>query len=156
MKRLAALAMLLLAFAPRASDAQLADRKVVTLAAAKTMLAAAQAEAVKNGWTLSIAVVDSHGELLAFERMDGASLATIAIAQGKALTAARYKRETRSIDSSVTAGRVQMMAFPGVIPVEGGVPILVNNVVIGAIAASGAASGQDAQAAKAGRDALKP
>jgi len=156
MKRLAALATLFLCLAPRTSDAQLADRKVLTLAAAKTMLAAAQAEAAKNGWTLSIAVVDSHGELLAFERMDGASLATIAIAQGKALTAARYKRETRSIDSSVTAGRVQMMAFPGITPVEGGVPILVNNVVIGAIAASGAASAQDAQAAKAGRDALRP
>ena len=156
MKRLAAFALLAFALAPRMSGAQLADRKVLTLAAAKTMLVAAQAEAAKNGWSLSIAVVVSHGELLAFERMDGASLATIAIAQGKALTAARYKRESRLIDSSVTAGRVQMMAFPGVMPVEGGVPILVNNVVIGAIGASGAASGQDAQAAKAGIAALKP
>ena len=156
MKRLAAFALLAFALAPRMSGAQLADRKVLTLAAAKTMLVAAQVEAAKNGWSLSIAVVDSHGELLAFERMDGASFATIAIAQGKALTAARYRRESRLVDSAVTAGRVQMMAFPGVMPVEGGVPILVNNVVIGEIGASGATSAQDAQAAKAGIAALKP
>ena len=156
MKRLAAFALLAFALTPRMSGAQLADRKVLTLAAAKSMLVAAQAEAAKNGWSLSIAVVDSHGELLAFERMDGASLATTAIAQGKALTAARYKRESRLVDSAVTAGRVQMMAFPGVMPVEGGVPILVNNVVIGEIGASGATSAQDAQAAKAGIAALKP
>lgn len=156
MKRLTALALLALALVPRISGAQLSDRKVLTLAAAKTMLAAAQAEATKNGWLLSIAVVDSHGELLAFERMDGAFLATIGIAQGKALTAARYRRESRVVDSAVTAGRVQMMAFPGIIPVEGGVPIFVNNVLIGAIGASGAASPHDAQAAKAGIAALKP
>ena len=141
---------------PGTAGAQLADAKILTLQAAKAIVAAAEAEARKNGWNLSIAVVDAHGELIAFERMDEAALTTTAIAQGKALTAARYKRPTRAIDSSVAAGRVQMMAFPGVIPVEGGVPIIVGGKVIGAVGASGATSAQDAQVAKAGADALRP
>ena len=157
MKRLLILSAAVLALAvPRVASAQLADAKVLTLQAAKAILAAAEAEARKNNWNLSIAVVDAHGELLAFERMDDAALTTVAIAQGKALTAARYKRPTKAIDSSVTAGRVQMMAFPGVIPVEGGVPVIVNGKYIGGVGASGAASYQDAQVAKAGADAVKP
>jgi glc operon protein GlcG len=157
MKRLlTAGSMLLFLVAPLSARAQLADAKVLTLQAAKAILAAAEAEARKNNWNLSIAVVDAHGELLAFERMDDAALTMVAIAQGKALTAARYKRPTKAIDSSVTAGRVQMMAFPGVIPVEGGVPIIVNGKYIGGVGASGAASSQDAQVAKAGADAVKP
>lgn len=142
--------------APQTARAQLADRKVLTLEAAKAVLAAAEAEARKNSWALSIAVVDSHGELLAFERMDDAAFTTIAIAQGKALTAARYKRTTKNIDSTVTAGRVQMMAFPGVMPVEGGVPIIVNGRVVGGVGASGARSSEDAQVAMAGAAVVKP
>jgi glc operon protein GlcG len=83
-------------------------------------------------------------------------LTTVAISQGKALTAARYKRPSRAIDSSVAAGRVQMMAFPGVMPVEGGVPIIVNGKYVGGVGASGATSAQDAQVAKAGADTVKP
>jgi glc operon protein GlcG len=157
MKRLLTITGVLLSLAGMpAAHAQLADAKVLTLQAAKAILAAAEAEARKNNWNLSIAVVDAHGELLAFERMDDAALTTIAIAQGKALTAARYKRPTKAIDSSVTAGRVQMMAFPGVIPVEGGVPIVINGRYIGGVGASGARSSEDAQVAKAGADAVRP
>jgi glc operon protein GlcG len=157
MKRLLTLAgAALLAATPHAARAQLADAKILTLQAAKTILAAAEAEARKNGWNVSIAVVDAHGELLAFERMDDAALTTVAISQGKALTAARYKRPSRAIDSSVAAGRVQMMAFPGVMPVEGGVPIIVNGKYVGGVGASGATSAQDAQVAKAGADTVKP
>ena len=157
MKRtISAVAVTLLLALPATAPAQLADAKVITLQAAKAILAAAEAEARKNGWNVSIAVVDAHGELLAFERMDDAALTTVAISQGKALTAARFKRPTRAIDSSVTAGRVQMMAFPGVMPVEGGVPIIANGKYIGGVGASGAASAQDAQVAKAGADALRP
>ncbi|MFI5309909.1 MAG: heme-binding protein [Gemmatimonadales bacterium] len=156
MKRLLFLAAAMIVLAPVAARAQLADAKILTLQAAKTILAAAEAEARKNGWKVSIAVVDSHGELIAFERMDEAALTTVAIAQGKALTAARFKRPSKAIDSSVTAGRVQMMAFPGVMPVEGGVPIVVNEKYIGAVGTSGATSAQDAQVSRAGVDALKP
>jgi glc operon protein GlcG len=156
MKRLLPLALVSVLALPVTAHAQLADTKVLTLQAAKAILAAAEAEARKNNWNLSIAVVDAHGELLAFERMDDAAYTTVAIAQGKALTAARFKRPTKSLDSSVTAGRVQLMAFPGLIPVEGGVPIMVNGKVLGAVGASGAASSQDAQVAKAGADVVKP
>lgn len=157
MKRMLVAAAAILLFAtPSAARAQLADAKIITLQAAKTILSSAEAEARKNGWNVSIAVVDAHGELLAFERMDEAPLTTVAISQGKALTAARFRRPTRAIDSSVTAGRVQMMAFPGVMPVEGGVPVVVNGKYIGGVGASGATAAQDAQVAKAGVDALRP
>ena len=88
--------------------------------------------------------------------MDEAAFTTIAIAQGKATTAARYKRTTKNIDSTVTAGRVQMMAFPGVMPVEGGVPIIINGRVVGGVGASGARSSEDAQVAMTGAAAVKP
>jgi uncharacterized protein GlcG (DUF336 family) len=157
MKRFVTLASAaMLAAAPPAARAQLADAKVLTLQAAKTIIAAAEAEARKNNWNVSIAVVDAHGELLAFQRMDDAALTTVAIAQGKAQTAARYRRATKLIDSTVAAGRVQMMAFPGVMPIEGGVPISVNGKVIGGVGASGATSAQDAQVAKAGADTVRP
>lgn len=142
--------------APCAAHAQLADAKVLTLQAAKAILAAAEAEARKNNWSLSIAVVDTHGELLAFERMDDAPLTTIAIAQSKAMTAARYKRPTKAIDSSVTAGRLQLLAFPGIMPVEGGVPIIVNGRYVGGVGASGARSSEDAQVAKVGAAVVQP
>ncbi len=142
--------------APATVRAQLADAKILTLQAARSAITAAEAEAKKNGWTLSFAVVDAHGELIAFERMDDAPLSSVTIAQGKARTAARFKRPTKSLDSSVTAGRVQLMAFDGLIPVEGGVPITIGGRIVGAIGASGAQSFQDAQAARMGADAVKP
>jgi glc operon protein GlcG len=153
MRRLLAFSLL---FAPLGVRAQLADSKVLTLQAAKTMLAAAEAEARKNNWTMSIAVVDAAGELIAFDRMDEAPFSSIAVAQGKARTAARFRRPTKALDSTVTAGRVGVITLEGVVAVEGGVPIIVNGKVLGAIGASGAASAQDAQVARAGVDALKP
>lgn len=153
MRRLLALAILT---APLAVRAQLADSKVVTLEAAKTMLAAAEAEARKNHWTMSIAVVDAAGELLAFHRMDDAPFGSIAVSQGKARTAARFRRPTKAFDSTVAAGRVGLMTLDGAVTVEGGVPIVVNGRTLGAVGASGGASAQDAQVARAGVEALKP
>lgn len=141
--------------APRTAVAQLGDAKVITLQAAKTMIAAAEAEARKNGWNVSIAVVDAAGETIAFERMDDAAISTVAVAQGKARTAARFKRPTKALDSSLTAGRFALLAFDA-IPVEGGVPVIVNGKFIGAVGTSGATSAQDAQVSRAGVEALKP
>lgn len=135
--------------------AQLADTKVLSSEGAKVALAAAEAEARKNGWALSIAVVDAHGELLAFTRMDGASLLSIGISQGKARTSARTKRATKEYADRITSGNNATLALD-VMPLEGGVPIVVNGVVVGAIGASGAASPQDAQASMAGAAAVKP
>jgi glc operon protein GlcG len=136
--------------------AQLLDAKVISLDAARKMLAAADAEARKNGWTVSIAIVDAAGTLIAFQRMDNAALTTTDVSIGKARTAARMRRPTKTIDSLMTAGRVQYLAFDGIMPIEGGVPITYEGKIIGGIAASGATSAQDAQVAAAGLAALVP
>ena len=147
---LAALAM------PTRVPAQLLDVKTLSLEAAKKMIAASEAEARRNGWNVSIAVVDASGNLLAFQKLDEASLPSIDIAQAKARTAARFRRATKVLDSALTAGRTAFLAFPGMMPVEGGVPIIVEGKVIGGIGVSGVTSQQDAQIAIAGLSALKP
>lgn len=138
------------------SHAQIRVAYTVAAEGAQRALNTAAAEAKKNGWNLSIAVVDNAGDLIAFLRMDGASVASVDVARAKARTAARFRRPTAAYDSTVAAGRVQILAFDGLIPVAGGVPIIVNGEVIGAIGASGATSAQDAQAAQAGAAAVQP
>jgi uncharacterized protein GlcG (DUF336 family) len=136
------------------AQAQLRDTKLITLDGAKNIIAAAEAEAKKNNWNLAIAVVDAAGGLVAFEKMDGAGPSNVDFALGKARTAARYRRATKLLDSAVTAGRMAFLATDA-LPIEGGVPVIVNGLVIGAVACSGATSAQDAQAAMAGIAALK-
>lgn len=146
--------LLLLAAAPSLAEAQLGTKKVLTLAAAREMAAAAEAEATRNGWNLVIVIVDEAGNLLFLERMDGVQLASIAIATQKARTAALYRRPSKDFADRMTAGNNATLALPDVIPLEGGLPIVVDGQVIGAIGASGATSAQDAQAAQAGIDVL--
>lgn len=150
---LATIAVVLAIAAPRLLHAQVRAVNTVTAAAAQRALAAAEAEARKNGWLMSIAVVDPAGELVAFLRMDGAPLSSVDIARSKGRTAARFRRPTRVLDSLVTAGRTAVMSLDGVVAVEGGVPIIVNGEVVGAVGVSGAAASQDAQAAQAGATA---
>jgi glc operon protein GlcG len=119
-------------------------------------IAAARAEATKKGWAMSIAVVDPAGDLLAFHRMDNASPASIDNALGKARTAARFRRPTQVYDSLVTHGRQGLMNFENMTPLEGGVPIVVDGVVVGGIGVSGGASADDAVIAQAGAAAVKP
>ena len=141
---------------PAVLRAQLADARVLTLEAARNALAAAEAEAGRNGWRVSVAVVDAAGELVAFHRMDEAMPTSAQIAQGKARTAARWRRPTRALDSTLAAGRTAILAFEGTIPVEGGVPIVVNGRVVGGVGVSGVTSQQDAQCARAGAAAVRP
>lgn len=152
MKRFLPAVLLVLAF-PLAARAQLADKKVLTLAAAKTMAAAAEAEATRNGWNMVIVILDDGGNLLYLQRMDGAQLASIQVAQAKARTALLYRRPTREFADRMAAGNTPL-AMPEVMPLEGGLPIVVNGQVIGSIAASGATGAQDAQASQKGIDAL--
>lgn len=140
----------LLAFLPARASAQLLDAKVISLEAAKKIVAGVQAEARRNGWNVSVAVVDASGGLIAFEKMDEALLPTADVAQSKARTAARYRRPTRALDSALAAGRTAYLAFPGMMPVEGGVPVTFEGRVIGGVGVSGASSAQDAQMAAAG------
>ncbi len=136
--------------------AQLLDAKVISLDAARKMLAAADGEARKNGWNVSIAIVDAAGTLIVFQRMDNASLTSVEVAMGKARTAARMRRPTKALDSLITGGRTHYLALDGIMPLEGGLPITYQGKIIGGIAASGASSSQDAQIAAAGIAALVP
>ena len=149
-------AVLALAFAAAPSlRAQLADTKVLTSEAVKNAMAAAEAEALANGWKLSIAVVDAHGELLAFHRMDGASLPSIDIAQAKARTSARGRQPSKAYADRIANGNLATLALD-YMPLQGAVPIIVDGVLVGAIGASGAQSPQDEQVSMAGAAAIHP
>lgn len=139
-----------------AASAQLLDAKVIGMDAARTMMTAAEAEATRNGWPVAIAIVDAAGELILFHKLDGTQAASIDIAIGKASTAARLRRPTKALEDAIASGRMALAAVDGVLPLEGGVPIVVDGQVIGAIGVSGVTSQQDAQVAEAGVAALRP
>lgn len=126
----------------------------LTEADGQKILAAAMAEAHKNNWAVCIAVVDDGGHLLTFQRLDGVPLASIAIAQGKAASAAIRKRATKGDEDMVNNGRIGALSMPGVMFLEGGVPIIVADEVIGAVGVSGVKSSDDANIAEAGIRAL--
>lgn len=153
--RLLAIALLALTIAAPAT-AQTADAKVLTLSGVRAMAEAAEAEARRNNWNVAIAVVDTHGELLFFLKMDNVQQQSVDIAQAKARTAARMRRPTKALDDGVVGGRLALLAVDGVLPLEGGVPVIHNGVVIGAVGVSGVTSAQDAQVAAAGIRAVFP
>ncbi len=133
----------------------LLEKKVISLAAAKKMVAAAEAEAMKQNLKLSFTVVDDSGNLIYFEHMDGASLSTIDYSQGKARTAARNNSPSGNFEDKLNDGKLIGLAFTGVTALRGGLPIVVDGKVVGAIAASGARTGDMDQACvQAGIDAL--
>jgi glc operon protein GlcG len=132
----------------------LVEKKTIGLAAARKMVAAAEAEALKNKWAISIAVVDDGGNLVYFERMDGANLPTVAISQGKARTAAEYRTATKGFEEGLSKGNTQLLSLPNATELQGGLPVMVDGQVVGAIAGSGAKGEQDEQCAQAGIDAL--
>jgi glc operon protein GlcG len=142
------------ALAGSAAEAQLADRKALTLDGVKRIMAAAEKEAVANKWNVAIAIVDEAGELLMFQKMDDVQVASVDIALGKARSAARFRRPTKALEDTVAKGRTTLMAVEGVLPLEGGVPIVVDGRVIGAVGVSGVASQDDARIAEAGIAAL--
>lgn len=132
------------------ANAQLATKKALTLDAAKAIVAAAEAEAKKNNFTMVICVVDDGGNVLLLERMDGTQLGSVQVAQDKAMTALNFKRPTKALEDAVAGGRNAVLKLTGAIPIEGGIPITVGGQIIGAIGASGGTSPQDAQVAAAG------
>jgi uncharacterized protein GlcG (DUF336 family) len=136
------------------AHAQLRATRMLTYDGAKNIMAAAEAEARKNNWNLAIAIVDPAGGLLMFHKMDGARPSNVDFALGKARSAARFQRPTKALDSALVAGRLAYLAVEGLLPIEGGVPIVVDGQVIGAVGTSGATSAQDAQVAQAGINAL--
>jgi len=128
---------------------------VLTAADVKKIAAAAEAEALANNWAVSIAIVDDGGHLLAFQRLDGAAPLTSHIAPAKAKTSALGRRETKIYEDIINNGRTAFVTAPFVEGMlEGGVPIVVDGQVIGAVGVSGVKSEQDAQIAKVGIAAL--
>jgi uncharacterized protein GlcG (DUF336 family) len=129
----------------------------VNLEQAKKAVEAAQAEAAKNGWKLAIAVVSIGGYLIHFARMDDTQLASNDIAIHKARAAATFRRPTKAFQDALqaTPPNLVIMTLDGVIASEGGIPLMANGKVIGAIGCSGALGSQDAQACKAGADTIK-
>ncbi|HEY7860460.1 MAG TPA: heme-binding protein [Gemmatimonadaceae bacterium] len=122
----------------------------LTLEGAKAMVAAAEAEGSRNGWNVAVAVVDASGGLIVFHRLDNTQPASESIAIGKARTAARFKRPSKLLEDSVASGRVALLSLEGVIPMQGGLPIIVEQQVIGAIGVSGVTAVQDEQVAQIG------
>lgn len=124
----------------------------ITLAAAQKCAAAAQAVAEKNGWQLVNAIADVGGNIVLLHRMDNAHLGSGAIAEKKARTAAGFRRDTREFEASLAQGgeNLKMLGAGNILPMEGGVLLLKDGKIIGAIGVSGAKSTEDGQAARAG------
>ena len=129
----------------------------VTLEAAKKIAQPALAEARKNNWNMAVAIVDISGELVYFERMDNTQFGSVNIAVDKAKTAARFKRPSKAFEDLITAGGngLRTLGLEGVTPVEGGIPLIVDGKIIGAIGVSGGTSVQDGQCAKAAVDQMR-
>ena len=126
----------------------------ISLETARKATAAAIAEGRKNGWTVAVGVVDPGGVLVYFERMDGTQTGSSDVAIGKARTAAAFKRSTRLFEAGIVDGRLQNLGLPGALPIEGGVPLIENGRIVGAIGVSGALPEQDGVCVRAGIDAL--
>lgn len=128
----------------------------IGLDAAKKLIAAAGAEARKHDWKMNIAVADTHGDLVAFERMDGAQLASITVSQRKARTSARFRRETRAFYNQFEAGHAYVATLdPDIVASPGGFPIVEAGKLIGAVGCSGGTGDQDAAVCKAAADTVR-
>jgi uncharacterized protein GlcG (DUF336 family) len=128
----------------------------ITLDQAKRAMAAAELEAMKNSWQVAIAILDSGGNLVMFHKIDNTQLSAAEAAQGKARTALQFKRPSKALDDAIAAGGggLRLLALKDITPLEGGLPIVINGTIVGAIGVSGALSAQDGQIAKAATDTL--
>lgn len=141
--------------APMAAQVELPATRTLTLEAAQRLAASVRGLAQKNGWKMVTAVVDAGGHLITLERMDDAQTGSIEVAIQKAKTAIAFKRSTKTFEERTLAGRNVLLGLPGVIPIEGGLPIVVNGQFLGAIGVSGGSSEQDGIAAQAAVDGFK-
>jgi glc operon protein GlcG len=138
----------------QSASAQYVEKKTVSLALAKKMAVAAEAEAVKNNWTMVFVIVDDGGNLVYLGKMDGTQIGSIEVAQGKARTALQFKRPTKALQDVIDMGQPHVITLDHITAVQGGLPIISDGKVIGAIGASGGTSPQDEQCAQAGLSAL--
>jgi glc operon protein GlcG len=129
----------------------------ISLENAKKAAAPALAEAAKNNWTMAVAIVGPAGNLIYYEKMDNTQLGSAEVSIEKARTAALFKRPTKAFQDAVAAGGdgLRVLGLKGVTPVEGGIPLVMDGKIVGAIGVSGGTSAQDGQCAKAGADTVK-
>ncbi len=133
----------------------MATKPILTLSDAKRIAAAAEIEAQKNAWKVVIAIVDDGGHLIYLQREHDTQFGSVETAIMKANAAVAFQRPTKMSEEAVTGGRLIHLALPGVIPAEGGIPLLINGTVIGGIGVSGVRSFQDGQIAAAGAASLE-
>jgi len=133
----------------------LRDVRALTLDAAKAMTGAAERFALERGWAVAVAVVDAAGGLILFHCLDDTQPGSQDIAVLKARTSARLHRSTKMLEDGVAGGRIALLTLPGVVALEGGLPIRIGGRVIGAIGVSGMGSAQDGEVAAAGLTALE-
>jgi uncharacterized protein GlcG (DUF336 family) len=145
-----------LAQQPAASSANLPYGPGITLDQAKRAMAAAELEAAKNSLQVAITILDSGGNWVMFHRFDNTQLSATQFSEGKARTALEFKRPSKALDDAIAGGGagLRLLALKDITPIEGGLPLIVDGKIIGAIGVSGSLSSQDAQIAKAGADAL--
>ena len=129
----------------------------ITLEQAKKVMAGAEAEATKNKWNVCMVVLDSGGNVVMMQRMDGAQWGSIEVAREKAYSAVAFRRPSKAFEEALGQGGVNLrvLRIPGASPLEGGLPIVVDGKLIGAVGVSGVLATQDAQISRAGIDALK-
>ena len=137
-----------------AARTQLLEKKVLTLEAAEKVAAAAEAEAKKRNATVVIVVVDDGGYPLVLKRLNDTQVASVEVGIGKARTAAIFRRPSREFEEQVKHGRIASLVLPGATPLQGGVPLLANGKVIGAIGVSGNTPQEDEDIALAGAKAF--
>jgi glc operon protein GlcG len=142
--------------APAAAPAPPPYGLPITLDQAKRVMSAAELEAAKNSWTVAITILDSGGNLVMFHKFDNAQLSAVTTSEGKARTALEFKLPSKALDDAIAAGGagLRLLALKDITPLQGGVLILADGKIVGAIGVSGALSAQDEQVAKTGADVL--
>ena len=140
------------------AQAPLPYGEAISLEQAKKVIAAAEVEAKKNNWPVAIAVVDGSGFLVAFQRLENTQLGSVEVALEKAKTSALFRRPTKVFEEMLVTGGagLKVLKLPGALPIEGGLPIVKDGKIIGAIGVSGVKSSEDGQIATAGLEVLKP
>jgi glc operon protein GlcG len=148
---------LVTAFAAVAQEPPAPYGAPMSLDAAKKAMVAAEAEAKKNNWPVAIAILDTTGSLVMLQKLDNTQTGSVEIAIGKARTALDFRRPSKAMQDVVAAGGagLRLLSARNVLALEGGVPVLVDGKIVGAVGVSGVMSNQDAQVAMAGADAVK-
>jgi glc operon protein GlcG len=153
-----ALALALLAAVPaRAQTTPPPYGPPIGIEGARAVMAAAESEAAKNNWAVVISIIDSGGNIVMLHRHNDVQLSSIEISQGKAKTALMFKRPSKVLDDAISSGGagLRFLALKDIVPLEGGLPIVADGKIVGAIGVSGVLSSQDSQVARAGADGLK-